>query len=441
LLSPDTVGSLSSYILRSTGGEALSTADEQHQDVAGNTSDLEIPVAELAAAIWQRRRWLGKVTGIGLILAVGYALSIPNQYTSTAQLMPPDAQALSNTSMLSALAGSGAVASLGGGLLNARTPAGTFIGILGSQSAQNDIIDRFNLKQVYHCKLYIDARKVLTQNTIINEDKNSGIISISVTDRNPKWARDIAAAYVEELDKLVNSLSTSSARREREFLEQRIKSIKTDLDASSVALSQFSSHNATLNPQSQGQALFESAAKLQGELITAQSEMSGLKAIYSDDNVRVREAHARVDELQSQLRKMGSIGGTADSADHKADQSYPSIRELPILGVTYSDLYRQMVMRESIYETLTKQYELAKVQEAKEIPPIKVLDEPQVAERKTSPHRATIVVLGFLLSVFAGITWILASALWDLTNGFHSLKVGGIALPRSIRDHDAVTPN
>jgi uncharacterized protein involved in exopolysaccharide biosynthesis len=420
----------------------LSTSDEQHQDVADDTSELEIPVAELVAVIWQRRRWLAKVTGIGLILAVGYALSIPNQYTSTAQLMPPDPQALSNISMLSALSGAGSVASLSaGGLISARTPGGTFIGIVSSQTAQDDIINRFDLLRVYHCKLYIDARNILTKRTTIDEDKKSGIISISVTDHDPNRARDLAEAYVEELDKLVNSLSTSSARREREFLEQRLKSIKSDLDASSIALSQFSSRNATLNPQSQGQVLFESASKLQGELITARSELSGLKAMYSDDNVRVREANARINELQSQLRKMGSIGGAADGADLNADHTYPSIRELPLLGVTYSDLYRQMVMQEGIYETLNKQFELAKVEEAKEIPSIKVLDEPQVPERKSSPHRAIIVVLGFLLSVFAGITWILASALWDLTNGFHSLKVGGIALPRSIRDHDAVTPN
>ena len=420
----------------------MSTSDEQHQDVADDTSELEIPVAELVAVIWQRRRWLAKVTGIGLILAVGYALSIPNQYTSTAQLMPPDPQALSNISMLSALSGAGSVASLSaGGLISARTPGGTFIGIVSSQTAQDDIINRFDLLRVYHCKLYIDARNILTKRTTIDEDKKSGIISISVTDHDPNRARDLAEAYVEELDKLVNSLSTSSARREREFLEQRLKSIKSDLDASSIALSQFSSRNATLNPQSQGQVLFESASKLQGELITARSELSGLKAMYSDDNVRVREANARINELQSQLRKMGSIGGAADGADLNADHTYPSIRELPLLGVTYSDLYRQMVMQEGIYETLNKQFELAKVEEAKEIPSIKVLDEPQVPERKSSPHRAIIVVLGFLLSVFAGITWILASALWDLTNGFHSLKVGGIALPRSIRDHDAVTPN
>jgi uncharacterized protein involved in exopolysaccharide biosynthesis len=404
----------------------LSTVEEHDQIAAeGAAAPIEISIVELGMVIWQRRRWLAMVTGIGMLLAVGYALLIPNQYTSTAQLMPPDQRALSNTFMLSALAGAGAIGPSVGGLMNARTPGGTFIGILDSQTAQDDIINRFDLRRVYHCKFYTDARNILKGKTTIVEDKKSGIISISVTDRDPNQARDLAEANVEELNKLVNSLSTSSARREREFLEQRLKSIKSDLDASSVALSQFSSRNATMNPQSQGQALFESATRLQGALITAQSELSGLKAMYSDDNMRVREARARIDELQSQLRKMGGISGKVDGADQKSNKLYPSIRELPLLGVTYSDLSRQLAMQVGIYETLTKQYELAKVEEAKEIPPIKVLDEPDVPERKSSPHRAIIVVLGFLLSAFAGITWILASALWDLTNGFHSLKEAG----------------
>ena len=414
--------SLLGYLLRSTGGETLSTADEQHQDVAVDTSDsIEIPVPELVAAIWQRRRWLARVIGLGVLVSIGIALLIPKRYTSTAQLMPPDQQSLPSGSLLSALTGTGPVASMGG-LMSSRTPGGTFIGILNSQTAQDDIINRFDLRRVYHCKFYIDARGILSKQTMIVEDKSSGIISISVTDRNPNRARDLAEAYVAELDKLVNSLSTSSARREREFLEQRLKSIKSDLDASSIALSQFSSHNATLNPQSQGQALFESAARLQEELITAQSELSGLKTMYSDDNVRVREARARIDELQSQLRKMGSIGGTADGADLKADHSYPSIRELPILGVTYSDLSRQMAMEEGIYETLNRQYELAKVEEAKEIPPIKMLDEPQVPERKSSPHRALIVLLGILISALAGIVWVAAIKLWKSNRGFSAAK-------------------
>jgi uncharacterized protein involved in exopolysaccharide biosynthesis len=423
----------------STGDETLSTAEEHNPSEAENATDsLDIPLAELLMALWHRRLWLARVIGLGILISIGIALLIPKRYTSTAQLMPPDQQSLPSGSLLSAITGAGSGASMGGLM---RTPGGIFIGILNSQTAQDDIINRFDLQRVYHCKLYIDARSILSNQTTIVEDRSSGIISISVTDRDPNRARDLAEAYVEELDKLVNSLSTSSARREREFLEQRLKSIKSDLDASSVALSQFSSRNATINPQSQGQALISAVSGLQGELITDQGELSGLKAMYSNDNVHVREARARIDELQSQLRKMGNVGGKVDGADQQSDELYPSIRELPILGVTYSDLSRQMAMQEGIYETLNRQYELAKVEEAKEIPPIKMLDEPQVPERKSSPHRLLIVLLGVLASAFAGIVWIAICKLWEITDESNPVKVAGRAVLRSIQSNDAVAPN
>jgi uncharacterized protein involved in exopolysaccharide biosynthesis len=430
-----------SYLLRSTGDETLSTADEQHQNVADNTPDLEIPVAELAAAVWQRRRWLATVTLLGLILASGIALLLPNKYESTAQLMPPDPQLLSNPSTLTALSGAGSIASgFSGGLMSVRTPGQTVIGILTSRTAQDSIINRFDLRRIYHCQFYVDARGKLTKQTAIAENNKTGIVSITVTDHDPYLARDLSKAYVDELDNLLNTVSTSSARRERIFLEGRIKSAKSDLDSSSRELSQFSSRNATLNPQSQGQALLESATRLQGELITAQSELSGLKAMYSDDNVRVREARARIDELQSQLRKMGSIGEKSNGAELNDNQLYPSIRELPILGVTYSDLYRQVVMQENIYETLTKQYELAKVEEAKEIPTIKVLDEPVLPERKSSPHRSIIAILGALVSIFVAVVWIIVCKLWEITDDSHPAKAAGLAALRSIRGHDAIAP-
>ena len=419
----------------------MSTAEENNQSATEDATDsIEIPLADILIAIWRRRSWLAKVIGLSALAAIAIALLIPKEYTSTTQLMPPDQQTLSNMSVLSALTGAIPTASLSGGLMNTRTPGGTFIGILSSQTVQDDIIDRFDLRRVYDCKFYIDARKILTEGTAIDEDRKSGIISISVTDRDPKRARDIAEAYVEELDKLVNKVSTSSARRERLFLEDRLKSIKDVLDASSLELSQFSSQNATLNPQSQGQALMESVSRLQGELITAQSELSGLKAMYSDDNVRVRESQARVDELQSQLRKMGGIRESVNGEDLNSDHFMPSIRQLPLLGTKYADLYRQVSMQESIYETLTKQLELAKVQESKEIPPIKVLDEPQVPERKSSPHRATIVLLVVLASSFAGITWIIACKLWEITDASHPVKAVGLTVLHTIRGSDSDVP-
>jgi uncharacterized protein involved in exopolysaccharide biosynthesis len=421
----------------------LSTAEEHDQIAAeGAAAPIEISIAELGIVIWRRRRWLAKVIGLGTVVAIGIALLIPNQYTSTAKLMPPDPQALSSTSMLSALAGAGSISpSLAGGLMSARTPGGTFIGILDSQTAQDDIINRFDLRRVYHCKFYVDARKILTARTAIVEDKKSGIISIAVTDRDPNRARDLAEADVEELDKLVNRGSTSSARRERIFLEERLKSIKSDLDASSRALSQFSSRNATMDPQKQGEATVEAAGKLQGELIAAESELSGLKAMYTDDNVRVREVRGRVDELQSQLRKMGGVGEDVDGAALKSDQLLPSVRKLPLLGFTYYDLYRQVTMQDTIYETLTKQYELAKVQEAKEIPPVKVLDEPDVPEKKSSPHRLIIILVGVLISALTGIVWDIAGTLWEITDDSHPVKALGIEIVHSIRQRDAAMPH
>ena len=418
------------------------TVDE-HDHVEANAPSVskERLVAEPLMALWRRRRWLAMVVGLGLALSVGIAFLIPKEYESTAQLMPPDSQSLSSASVLSALSGGGSIMPGAGlSLTNQRTPGAISIAILGSRTVQDDIINRFDLRRVYYCGLYVDARKKLTKRTTLTEDRKSGIITITVMDRDRYRAKSIAEAYVEELDKLVNSLSTSSARRERIFLEERLKSIKDGLDSSSRALSQFSSRNATFDPQRQGEATVEQAGKLQGELIAAQSELSGLKAIYTDDNVRVRQARGRIDELQSQLRKMSGAGEAADGADLKAGQLFPSVRELPALGLTYYDLYRQVTMQETLYETLTKQYEMAKVQEAKEIPPIKILDAPGLPEKKSLPHRSIVIALGTLLSVFAAIVWIVASELWRITDNSHPAKALAIQVLQSIQPQDPAMP-
>lgn len=404
----------------------MSAPEGQSQDFVDDEWDLtKIPISDCVWAVWERRRWLGILIACGAIISFGIAFMIPNEYTATAQLMPLDPQTFSSASLLSPL--NGAAGLLGGGvaasLTNQKTPGGTAIGVLSSPTVQDDIINRFDLRRVYHHKLYLDTRKKLGENSIFNEDKKSGLISISVTDHDRYRARDITRAYVEELNKLVNSLSASSARRERIFLEERLKSIKDDLDARSHALSQFSSRNATVDPQKQGEATVEAAERLQGELLAAQSRLSGLKAIYSEDNVRVRSVRAEISELQSQLRKMSGLGENANSTDLKTDQILPSVRQLPLLGYTYYDLSRRVAVQETLYETLTKQYELAKVQEAKEIPAIKVLDQPAVPEKKSSPHRLTLTVLGALITALAGVVWIVGRKLWEIADDSHPVKV------------------
>ena len=423
----------------------MNTQTELQRALAEDTPTRgEILASHIVIAIVQRRRFLLTVTGIGLLAAIGISLLLPNNYTATAQLMPPDLQSLSSPSMLAALGGAGSIASGlggGGGLMNSRTPGQTAIGILSSRSALDDLVNRFDLRKIYHSKYYVDARKTLAARTKMDEDKRAGILTISVTDRDRYRARDLTQAYIEELNKLLIAGNTSAAHLERTFLEERLKSLKSDLDATSNKLSQFSSRNATLNPQSQGVAMIEAAGRLQGELITAQSELYALRAQYSGDNVRVRAAEARIEELKSQLRKMGGIGEKDDGADLKPDQLYPSLRELPILGATYADLYRQMVMQEAIYETLTRQYELSRVQEAKEIPTIKVLDKPELPEKKSSPHRSIIVIIATMFSAFFALSWVIVSKLWEVTDDSHPFKSTGLAVMRSIRNRNATARN
>ena len=299
-----------------------------------------------------------------------------------------------------------------GNILGVRTPNAAFLGILGSRTVQDDIINRFDLRGVYHLTRYMDARKRLVACTTIDEDKRTGNLSITVVDHDPHRARDIAAAYVDELDKLVAKVSTSSARRERIFLEERLKTIKEELDASSRELSQFSSRNATFDPPSaQARLMLDAAGKLQGELTASESELRGLEAIYSDDNVRVRSLRARTEELRRQLRKMSGTGSES-GGDLSSGELSPSIRKLPLLAATYSELYRRAKVQETVYEILTRQYEAARAQEAKEIPTVKVLDSPDMPEKKSYPPRLSIMLLGMMVAFAGGIAWIMGENAW-----------------------------
>lgn len=406
---------------------------------------LDIPAIELdqgidlvggAALLWSERRRVRRWLGIGLVVSAVVAFLIPNRYESTASLMPPDPQSLSSGAMLAAMAGapsSSATAGLASSLLGAKTASATFVGVIQSRTAQDDLINRFDLRTVYGYKRYMDAREELAARTSVKEDAKTGVVSITVTDRSPDRARDLARAYVEELDRLVAQLSTSSARRERVFLEQRLKTVQADLDAASRDLSQFSSRNATLDIQNQGKTLVDAAARLQGQLMVAQSELRGLEAVYSVNNTRVRAARARIAELEQQLRVLSGRGETDNTVDLEPGQLYPSLRRLPLLGVTYADLYRQVKVQEAVYEVLTKQYELAKVQEAREIPTVKVLDQPTLPEKKSFPPRLLIIAIGTFLTALLVVMRLSSENFWKNLPGSDPRRVLALQVGETMR--------
>ena len=367
--------------------------------------------------LWEKRRFFVRAGIAGLLLGTVLAFSLPKSFESTTQLMPPDSQSPSGMAMLAALSaktggGFGAVA---GDLLGIKSSGALFIGILRSETVEDRLIERFDLKKVYGARLEVGARQRLAENTSISEDRKSGILIITVIDNDPKRAAVIAQAYVEELDRLVAQLSTSSARREREFLEDRLKTVQMDLENAEKEFSQFASKNGAIDIKEQGRAMVEAAATLEGQLIAAKSELEGLKQIYTDNNVRVRATRARIAELQTQIAKVGGKVESSSAANGPQDDTavYPSIRKLPLLGVAFADLYRRTKVQEAVYEALTQQYELAKVQEAKETPSVKVLDPARVPEKKSFPPRLVIVFLCTFLALVSAAVFTLGKARWE----------------------------
>ncbi|MFB3815003.1 MAG: GumC family protein [Terriglobales bacterium] len=385
--------------------------------------------------LWRQRRFLARVSAWGLVLATAVAFLIPKRYEATARLVPPDPQSLSAMAMLAGVTGTGnpGVGNLGGlasSLLGMKNTSAMFVGILQSRTVADHLIDRFDLRKVYWKRSYQDTRKKLAKRTEIEDDRKSGIITVSVTDNDPRRAQQMAAAYVDELNHLVALLNISAAHRERVFLEQRLAEVKQDLDVASREFSQYSSKNSTLDLREQGKAIVDAAAMLQGQLIASQSELRGLEQIYTPDNYRVRAARARVNELQAQLRKLSGRPGDGNPAELPADELYPSIRELPLVGIRYADLYRRVKVQETLFEVLTKQYELAKLQEAKETPTVRVLDAPVVPEKKSFPPRLLIMIMGTLLAFVAASAWIAADEAWRRTpdtdpKKTFALEVGG----------------
>jgi len=384
--------------------------------------------------LWEQRRFLFRAGGIAFAGSLLLAFLIPVRYRSVTRLMPPDGQSGSSLGMLAALAGrngSMGLSNMAGDFLGIKSSGALFIGILNSETVEDRLIDQFNLKKVYHDSKIEDARKSLAERTDLTEDRKSGIISIGVTDHDAVRAAAMARAYVEELDRLVAQVSTSSARRERIFLEGRLEKVKADLNTAAKNFSDFASKNTAIDIPAQGKAMVEAAAVLQGQLIAAQAEVSGLEQIYTANNVRVRAAEARVAELQKKLNDIGGAG-TPGSPD-QANSLYPSIRKLPILGVTYADLYRQTKIQETVYELLTQQYELAKVQEAKEIPTVKILDAAVVPTKKSFPPRLAIVGLGTLLGIAVAMTWVVGKKQWDAVESTDPRKIFAVEVFASAR--------
>ena len=379
--------------------------------------------------LWLERRFLVRAGVSGLVLSLLVAIVLPVRYESQTRLMPPEQQGGSGLAMLAALASKGGGSDnssssssdgvFSGGLgrmatdfLGLKTSGALLVDILRGPTVQDSLVQKFDLRKRYHARYWQSARKVLDNRTTIKEDRKSGVISVAVSDRDPGMAQEMAQAYVEALNTLLAQVSTSSARRERLFLEQRLQTVKTSLDGASTEFSAYASKTGALDVPSQTKAMVESEATLQGQLVAAQSELQGLEQIYTDNNIRVRTLRARIAELKQQVENFSGNKDDPDSPRSRITGDLPSLRKLPLVGVRWANLYREFKIQEAVYAMLTQEYEYAKIQEAKETPTVNVLDAALLPETKSFPPRIVITMMGCFLSFLFAAVFVITAAMW-----------------------------
>ena len=367
--------------------------------------------------LWNERRLVFRASVIGVVAGVALAFLLPKHYDATTRILPPDPTMTNPTAAVAMAASRASLADT----LSMKTPGALYVAILQSRSVQDRLIDHFDLRKIYGDRYYEDARRDLRRNSAITEERKSGVITVTVTDRDPNRAAAMAAEYVAAVNAVSRSLNTGTAHRQREFIEGRLAEIHQQLAQASEELSRFSARNGTVDISQQSKAMVESAAILKGQLIAAEAEKKGLEQIYTPENVRVRAAEARVNKLRTEV---AAIGGR-DPYENPAQEDnaeFPSIRKLPQLAVTYTELYRRARTLETVNEALTKQYEMAKIQEAGEMPGVQVLDASQAPEKKSTPHRALVVLLVWFFTTTCAVGWLFARERWNELGAEHPLR-------------------
>lgn len=369
-----------------------------------------------ASYLWSRRMRVLVWIIVGMLLSALLTLKIC-RFEATVQIMPPDSPgggglaALALPSMLKS-PGLAGLAGMAGDMLGIKSTGALFTKVLQSRTVEDNLIDHFDLRKHYFKKYWEDARDKLHSRTTISEDKKSGVISVTVRDPDPKLAADLAAAYVHELDLIMLQTSTSAARRERIFIEQRLQEEKKNLDEAERRFSQFASSSMALDIPQQTRVMVEAAARLQGEMIAARAELQGLEQIYTGENTRVKTLRTRVNELQREMDRLNLGNPEKPVSGDSPNSPYPSVKKLPLVGLEWTNLYRNTKIRETVFELLTQQYEVAQIQEAKEIPTVKVLDKAVVPERR-HPSPKLVIGIGALISAMLACLGLLMQYRWQ----------------------------
>jgi len=363
----------------------------------------EISLLELFAIIMKRKGLIVRTTVAAAFIAAVISFIIPNRYTATTSLLPPQQPQSLASALASQMGGAGGMlGAVAGGNLGLKNPNDIYIGMLKSRVVNDAMIKRFDLKTVYRDKDTSDARKDLQSATDIQNAKE-GFITVSVEDKDRKRAADMANAYVEELRKLTSSLAITEAGQRRLFFEQQLRKAKDDLANAEVALKETQQKTGLIQLDNQAKAIIESVAAIRAQIATKEVQLQAMQYSATEQNpdvLTLREELAGLRAQSAKLEKQQNSGG--------GDIQVPT-GSVPEAGLQYIRALRDVKYYEAVFELLAKQLEVSRLDEARQGAVIQVVDPAVEPDRKSSPKRGLIVIAAIVFGFIASIVWILLS--------------------------------
>jgi len=372
--------------------------------------DNEISLLDLLIVLAERKRIVLGVAVALAILAMIVSLILPVRYIATVTLLPPPQNSSMGAVLASQLGNLGGMAALAGSSLGLKNPNDMFVAMLKSRTVEDAMVQRFGLMQEYHQRYLSDTRKAFERRATIDGSNKDGLIHISVEDGDPRRAADLANGYVDQFRALSEHLAITEASQRRLFFEQQLEQAKNKLANAEEAMKQTEQTTGLIQLDSQARALIESAASLRAQIAAREVQIQGMQTYATGQNAQLVQAQQELESMRAQLAK---LGGSEDGPS--SGLILPKGR-VPQAGLEYVRRLRDVKYYETIFDILARQFEIAKLDEAKQGALIQVVDPAIPPDRRSSPKRSLIVIGAIVVGLLVGVITALLHA------GFQRLK-------------------
>ncbi len=373
---------------------AADTASTEDLDDEATTSLLD-----LLTWIGDGKRTIAAAAAAAAVVALAVALVLPNVYTARASMLPPVSQQQGGST--AALAALGALGGLAGGIA-AKTPDELYVALLKSDTVQRALAERFELAKRWDIKTYEQLRREFPKFVRISSEKKSGLITIEADDEDAAFAAALANAYAEEITRLLGRLAVTEAQVRRVFFEKRLKETKDNLVAAELGLRKVQQSSGVVLLDKQAEALFLGAAKVRAQIAESEVMLSVLRQSATAQNPEVQRLNAELAALRGELSRMEA----SPNGQGKASPLDMQVDKLSDGGLEYIRARRELKVQETLLESMIRQFELARLDEAKDGPMLQQVDIAAPPDRKSRPQRALIVLVSTLLAALAAMVWV-----------------------------------